>query len=177
MLQLPWNLLNIAAVDGDASKRYLTLEKTYTFDLVRDNLKQMVRMNKELSEENTTLMDSVDLLEADLDASVKEFRKLLEDGKNKVTKNIRAFEQKSKSIIRESSVIIDDIKQKDKKKKRELEKSQVVEMQLAQDDLDSLKKINEMLKKEIEMYKASPTNKANVGQGDSVYLSAMVVEC
>ena len=88
----------------------------------------MVRMNKDLNEENTTLLDSVDLLEADLDSSVKEFRKLLEDGKNKTTKNIRAFEQKSKSIIRESSVIIDDVKQKNKKKKKELEQSQIAEI-------------------------------------------------
>lgn len=178
VLKLPWNLLNITLLDGDTSRKYLTLERSFGFDLIRDNLKSMVRMNKELNEENTTLLDSVDLLEADLEASVKEFRNLLEDGKNKVTKNIRAYEQKSKSIIRESSVIIDDVKNKDKRKKKELEQSHIQEMQLVQDDVDALKKVNELLKKEIEIYKGSPTAKqqSGAGQADDKYITAMVID-
>ncbi len=174
VLKLSWNLLNVSLMDGDRGRTYLTIERSFIFDLIRENLKSMVRMNKELNEENTTLLDSVDLLEADLDASVKEFRNLLEDGKTKNTKNLRAYEQKSKSIIRESSVIIDGVKQKDKRKKKELEQSNIVEMQNVQDDLDSLKKVNEVLKKEIEVYKASPTNKSAIAKTDNVYLSALV---
>lgn len=138
----------------------------FSSDILRETLKKMVRLNKTLQGENVHYVDSLEILENDLQVSVKEFDALLEDGKIKNTKNLKKFERSHRSIIQESSVIIDGVKTKNKKQQRKNDESIIEATRDIQDELTSVKKINEILKKEIELHKGAPKN-PSTGTGSS----------
>jgi cell division protein FtsB len=165
LLSMPWNFLN-GGVDFDSYDELRGFQFIYSSDLVRETLKTMVRLNKMLQEENVTLVDSIDILEQDLQLSINQFRELLEDGKAKNTKNLRKFERSHRSIIQESSVILDGIRVKNKRQKKQNDDSIIESTRELQDELASIKKTNEILKKEIETFKGAPKN-PSTGTGSS----------
>jgi hypothetical protein len=182
LFKYDWSFLKHKIAENRDSM--VDFEVIYNFDLVREHLKAMVRLNKELNEENTTLLDSLDILEADLELSSKEFRSLIEDQKTskKLTrKDITRYEKSSQSIIQESSMIVDGVKVKDKRKKKELDDERIGQMRELEDDIKAVKRINEIFKKEIEALKglskpagSSPSNVHNLM--DSVNLSVIQVD-
>lgn len=180
LLSMPWCFLKA----GSETDRYDELrgyQALYSADIVRETLKEMVRYNKALQEENVNLIDSVHLLEQDLRFAVTEFEELLKDGRNKNTKNLRKFERSHRSILQESTVILDGIKIKSKKQKRENEESIIEATRSIQDEVASIKKINEILKKEIEVHKGAPkipttgTGSSTAPKMDSLFLSVIQV--
>lgn len=175
-----WSFLK-KSIGGENREYNVDYELIYNFDKIREHLKAMVRFNKELNEDNTALLDSLDILEADLAMSVKEFRSLIEDQKSKkklTRKDVSRYEKSSQSIIAESSVIIDGIKQKGKKKK-ELDNSRLVNIRDIEDDIKSIKQVNDVYKKEIEILKGlskpTPVVGSVLNQMDSVNLSVIQV--
>lgn len=180
LIGMPWCFLN-APPETDLYDGIRGFQFLFGSDLLRETLKEMVRLHMTLQEENVNLVDSLQILEGDLEMSVKDLQALLEDGKSKNTKNIRKFERSHRSIVQESSVILDGIKVKNKRQKRENEESIIEATRDLQDELASVKRLNEVLKKEIEIYKGAPKNPAT-GTGsstapkmDSLYLSVIHV--
>lgn len=175
IMTLPWIFLN--QTKNSLTEDSQEFHNLFSFDLVREQLKSMVRLNKELNEENTALIDTMDILEADFDLATKEYQNLLEDSKKNVTKNLRKYEKSGLSILQESSMVIDDVRSKTKKKKKEIEANLVQEIRQTQEDIDSIKAANELFKKEIEKYK-SMTSKLEVDSPpklESIQISAIVV--
>lgn len=180
LLEMPWCFLKV----GRDVERYDELrgyQHIYGSDALRELLKVMVRLNKSLQDENVQLLDSVDIIEQDLQLSMKEFGNLLEDGKVKNTKNLRKYERSQMSIMQESSIIIDGLKEKNKRKKRENEEKIIETTRDLQDNVTSLKKVNEVLKKEIEALKGGPkllatgTRCSSTNNMESLYLSVIQV--
>ena len=138
-------------------------------------------MNKSLQDDNVQLLDSADIIEQDLQLSMKEFGNLLEDGKVKNTKNLRKYERSQMSIMQESTIIMDGLKEKSKRKKRENEEKIIETTRALHDDVASIKKVNEVLKKEIEALKGGPklpatgTGSSTANNMDSLYLSVIQV--
>ena len=181
LLSMPWCFLN-AGKDVDRYDQVRGYHFILGGDAIREQLKTMVRLNKTLQDENVHLLDSMDIIEQDLQRSMKEFENLLEDGKVKNTKNIRKYERSQMSIMQESSIIIDDLREKNKRKKKANEEQIIESTRSLQDEVTSIKKVNEILKKEIEIHKSGP-KRPTLGTGsrsghnmESLYLSAIQVD-
>lgn len=162
-----WCFLNISKHDMPKEGN-VEYENIFEFDLKRELMKTMVRLNKELNEENLALVDSLEILEKDLDSSAREFKSLLEDTKAKNPKNLRQYEKSSQSIMQETSVIIEGVKQRTKKKRRELESSMMETMRNTEDDLKSIKLSNEVVKREIEILKQTKDGQSQKKDGKEV---------
>lgn len=150
IIRMKWCFVQKSVNDDDTDDLAVTHDEVMYYDCVRELLKSMIRINKELNEENGALLDSIEILEADLEYSVKEFRSLLADMKsNKATRaNFKKYEDKSKSIIAESSMILEEVKNKGKKKTLDATKED--RMNALEKTLEESKKTNQDLIKELE---------------------------
>lgn len=177
IMRLPWIFLN--QTKSSLTEDSEEFHNLFSFDLIREQLKAMVRLNKDLNEENTALIDTMDILEADFDLATKEYQNLLEDSRKNVTKNLRKYEKSGLSILQESSMVIDDVRSKTKKKKKEIEANLVREIRQTQEDIDSVKAANELYKKEIDKYKSRPqrSDADSPPKLESIQVSAIVVGC
>ncbi len=175
IMTLPWIFLN--QTKNSLTEDSEEFHNLFSFDLIREHLKSMVRLNKELNEENTAFIDTMDILEADFDLATKEYQNLLEDSRKNVTKNLRKYEKSGLSILQESSMVIDDVRSKTKKKKKEIEANLVQEIRQTQEDIDSIKAANELYKKEIDKFKSQPSRPEadSPPKMESIQISAIVV--
>lgn len=156
LLRVPWSfLLPRSEYDSPPPLSFNTvLEK----DLIREQLKKMVRMHSELSQENIRLMDCVDILEADLILAATELKKLIDDAikakesRRPLTKReVSRYEMSNQSIVQETSVVIDGVRTKGgKRKARALDASRAEARREAEEELAAVKNYVATLKKEIE---------------------------
>jgi hypothetical protein len=73
---------------------------------VKTALKMTVTANKEISAENEQLLESIDILEADLAFSIGEYSSLLQDMKNKANIDVKRYEESNRSIAAESNSML-----------------------------------------------------------------------
>ena len=174
LINVPWLFIN-KYQNTRSSDSYNAYENNLSYDLVREELKSMIRLNKELNEENITMIDTVDILEADLDLAAHEFRRLIEDSKGGNRKNLKNYEKSGISILQESSMVVDDLRNKTKKNKKDIEKSIIEDIRYTKEDIESIKKENDMLMREIDKYKNAPSKGGKNNPMDSLQVSAIMV--
>lgn len=161
LVRVPWSFL--LPRSEYASELGLTFDSVLSKDLIRDQLKSMVRIHNELSQENIRLMDSVEILEADLVLAASELKKLIDDAikakenKRGLTKReLSRYEISNQSIMQETSMIVDGVRVKgNKRKARQLDTSRHDALREQEEELAGLKNYNTLLKKEIEGMRAS----------------------
>ena len=117
-------------------------------DTIREHLRELLRIKRELSQENLSLTDSIGVLEADLQECSKQFRELLSEFKSGKVKNLSKYE-KSRSVLGELSFsILDDLKKGEKSpnwREEQLPSKEDIELQLR-----AVRETNSQLRKEIE---------------------------
>lgn len=138
-----------------------------------------MRLNRDLLSEQTQKMDVVDILESDLTLSREAMVRLVEDVKDVQAKkkrlsraDISRYEQKSRSIISETSAIMEDRKMTSKCKKQNLEAQKLEEMIEAQEELRLIKLDNQILKKVIEKEKKGIPSFTSVGTSPNQFKEA-----
>lgn len=166
-LEAPWSIMQMNV--DKLGLGIVGYEHLNQFDLVREFLKEMVRVNKQLNEENISLLDSADILEQDLHMAVKEYRALLDDAKMSAQtkkkigrQEMSRYEKSNQSIIQESSMIVDGVKVKDKRKKKEMEIEMIEKRRELEDDIAHEKRIGDALRREIDSIKSPGKSPQNV---------------
>ena len=154
LLTSEWSAINL---DRDEDEDEEFDEPGYNmllkFDLSRELLRNMVRMNKELNQENSDLVDSVVIIEDELNSSMEHFRALLKDPQSFDDKKLRKLERTNKTMLDETSVIIEDAKHGRIRKNDISMIEQKQEKEQLTKDVGILKKRYIDMKKQLEMFK------------------------
>jgi len=167
LLRVPWSFLMPRSEYSAPS--VLSFDSIFSKDLIREQLKMMVRIHSDLSQENIKLMDSADILEADLFLAASELKKLVDDAmkakesKRALTKKeLTRYEMSNQSIIQETSMIVDGIRVKgNKRKEKKAENSRAESLRETEEELTALRGYVAVLKKEIEgLRSGKPTSMA-----------------
>ena len=137
------------------------------YDLVREKLRSLIYLNRQLLFDRTEKMDLLDVMQTDLELAQASLRQLIEDasgaqkrGRKLSRLEVSRYEQKSRSMITETSVIIDERKVKSKSGKRNLEDQKLEELIECQEELQALKLGNQGLKKSLESEKKASSKTA-----------------
>ena len=121
----------------------------FELDTFRETVKRMIEVNKGLTYENDNLNDCIEILENDLEFSVKEFTELLSDLRNRDL-DVQEYEDVQEKLM-EKSQMAEKMKEerirpenRGERRKRNLD---------VESELENTKKLNVMLLKEIDSLK------------------------
>jgi hypothetical protein len=79
-------------------------------EMLRSALKMIIEANKTLTHDNEKLEDAIEHLEHDLESSIAEFSKLLQQVQERGPIDLQQFEEKSRIIGKDSSVLLDKLR-------------------------------------------------------------------
>ena len=153
IINSPWSFLHLDLnEEEDDPQGQLSFFELLRADTIREHLRELLRMKRELSQDNLALTDSLVVMEADLVECTKQFRALLSETKSgKIIKNLAKYE-KSRSALGELSLsILDDLKKGEKSPKKREEMPPPRED--VEEQLKRIKDANLRLKKEMEALK------------------------
>lgn len=142
-------------------------EMMIRFDLVREQLRKMVKINREFNDENSIMVDTLDVLERDLNKAITNFRSLIKLSKRVDERALNQLEAENRSVMQEASIILEDIKKS--KKKKDLDSSVFQQEDDKRDierKLEKIKQTNIALKKEIDSYKVEDQFKKKLDKID-----------
>lgn len=114
----PWSILNIEREDDeDESPGEPGYEMILKYDLIRELLRSMIVMNRDLNAENSELLDSMFTLDTELQKTVAKFRELLKEAKSKSGDELKKLEKSNRSHLAETSMLLEDSKKRKDQKK------------------------------------------------------------
>lgn len=141
--------------DEDDPEGEFSFYEMFLHDALREQLRKLLKGKFDLSLENLALADSLLVIENDLDYCSRQFRSLLEDGKNKSSKNLSKYE-KSKSTLGETSFSVLEGVKKGGNKREATQQSNKTEIDSLERELKMQKEENLNIRKEIEALKQQP---------------------
>jgi hypothetical protein len=154
IINAPWSFLHLDLdEEEDDPQGKLSFFEILKADTVREHLRELLRMKRDLSHDNLALTDSLVVMEADLLECTKRFRELLSETRSgKIVRNLSKYE-KSRSALGELSLsIINDLKKADKSM-RPQRQDQAPSKEELEAQIKKTKEANVRLRKDIEILK------------------------
>jgi hypothetical protein len=177
LLVAEWSVIHIVREEEeDEPENEPGYNQLLGFDLCRELLRTMVRLNRDLNMENCDLIDSVVLLEEEFNMAITQFKELIRATKTGDQQLVRKLEKSSRSLLNETSVILEDIKKgKIRKNANDVSTLDLNERAHLEKQLDKYKKRNAEIKAQLEAEKASPERGLSAGSAPVDESAAKVV--
>lgn len=133
---------------------------------IKTALKMTVTANKELSAENEELHEYIEIIEADLAFSIKEFASLLQEMKTKSAIDVKRYEESNRSIAADSSQVLANLRNnpnssfniKRSAKGQNVHNRKIFEIEqlnTLQTELENAKRLNTILETEFSKIRAN----------------------
>jgi hypothetical protein len=146
------------------------------FDLCRELLRTMVRLNRDLNMENCDLIDSVVVLEEEFNAAVTQFKELVDAMKIGDQHLVKKLEKSSRSLLNETSVILEDVKKgKIRKNANDVSTLDLNERAYLEKQLDKYKNRNMEIKAQMEFLKEKADKNSSLESFDHELSAVKVV--